>query len=371
MHRTLPISRPTFPSMSEGRRSYSSLPLNIQTGRLVSIVVPCRNEVHHVSSLIRNLAIQTLPLGWRMEVIISDGMSEDGTRQAIELLRADQPWLRVIDNPERTVSHGLNRAIRVSLGDVVLRMDVHTEYAPDYVRCCIEVLESTKADNVGGPWRAKGDRYVQRAIAKAFGSRFSSGGARSHDASYRGEVDTVYLGCWRRETLQRIGLFDEDLVRNQDDELNLRIARAGGRIWQDPKIRSSYAPRSSIMALFRQYAQYGYWKVFVIQKHNLPAAPRHLVPGAFVAAVLLLAATAPMFVGARMTLAALLGSYACVLVTVSTVICRRQSDWILLPIMPTVFCAFHIGYGWGFLRGCVDFLVLRRKRNSRYETLTR
>ena len=158
-------------------------------------------------------------------------------------------------------------------------MDVHTKYAPDYVRQCVATLEETGADNVGGPWVAEGQGLIGQAIAAAFQSPFSVGGALGHNPCYEGELDTVYLGCWRRGVFDRIGFFDEQLVRSEDDELNLRLTRACGKIWQSPRIKSWYTPRDSLKYLFRQCVQDGYWKVRVIQKHTLPASIRHLVPG--------------------------------------------------------------------------------------------
>src|SRR5205823_12095039 len=142
---------------------------------------------------------------------------------------------------------------------------------------CVQLLSETAADNVGGPWIAKGEGRIGKAIAAAFQSSFANGCARGHDPNHSGLVDTVYLGCWRREIFDRIGFFDEELVRNQDDEFNLRLSRAGGLIWQSPRIKSWYHPRASLRSLWRQYAQYGYWKVRVIQKHGLPASMRHVV----------------------------------------------------------------------------------------------
>lgn len=190
--------------------------------------------------------------------------------------------LRLISNPGRITPTGLNAAIRGAQGDIIIRMDAHTEYAADYVRQCVEVLETTGADNVGGPAQTKAETYMEKVVAAAYHSPFSVGGARFHNVNYEGWVDTVTYGCWRRETFERFGYFDEELVRNQDDEHNLRILRGGGKIYQSPKIQSWYRPRGSLTALFKQYMQYGYWKVRVIQKHKLPASWRHLVPGAFV-----------------------------------------------------------------------------------------
>ena len=183
--------------------------------------------------------------------------------------------------------HRSNAAIRASTGDIIVRMDAHTVYARDYIRRCVEVLQESGADNVGGPWTARGEGQIGKAIAAAFQSSFCAGGGKSHNPHFEGEVDTVYLGCWRRSAFDRFGFFDPDLVRNQDDEFNFRIRRQGGRILQSPKIQSTYTPRSSITSLFRQYLQYGYWKVAVIRKHRSLASWRHLVPALFVSSILL------------------------------------------------------------------------------------
>jgi succinoglycan biosynthesis protein ExoA len=265
------------------------------------------------------------------------------------------PRIRLVDNPRRIVSTGLNEAIRAARGSVFVRIDAHTRYAPDYVTRCVEVLEQTGADNVGGPWVAQGRGYMGRAIAAAFRSPFAVGPAKSHDPTYEGPVDSVYLGCWRREIFDRIGLFDEDLVRNQDDEWNLRLRRAGGLVWQSPRIRSEYSPRESLPALFRQYLQYGFWKVAVIRKHRLPASWRHLVPGAFVLLLALLLLSIPFRTEAFPAAAAIAATYATALLVASLIEASREG-WTLLPALPLVFPVFHFGYGIGFLCG-----LLRRR----------
>src|SRR5262249_47183273 len=151
----------------------------------------------------------------------------------------------------------------------------------------------TGADNVGGAMRTRASGFVQEAISLAFHSPFSVGGARFHNVEYQGYVDTVPYGCWRKSKLLDLGLFDEELVRNQDDELNLKIIRRGGKIWQSSLIQSWYQPRTSLWALFCQQAQYGYWKVRVIQKHKLPASWRHVVPAASLASLISLSVLAP------------------------------------------------------------------------------
>jgi hypothetical protein len=187
---------------------------------------------------------------------------------------------------------------------------------------------------------------------------------------YEGWLDTVTYGCWRREIFDRIGFFDEELVRNQDDEFNLRTVRAGGRIWQSPSIKSWYSPRGSLRALFAQYRQYGYWKVRVIQKHRLPASVRQLVPVVFVSAVGGLGMAAPFAPLAALGLAGVVGSYGIFLAAASVATARR-AGWRYLPALPAVYACFHTSYGIGFLRGIVDFVLLRRSPGASFTALTR
>lgn len=315
----------------------------------VSIIVPCRNEARELPRFLAALDAQASVPG-PMEILIAEGRSTDGTRQLLTAWAARHPQVRLIDNPEGIVSTGLNRAILQARADVIVRMDVHTRYADDYVATCLAVLAQSGADNVGGPTLTEADGPVQRAVAAACASAFAVGGARARFVQYEGEVETVVYGCWRRETLLRVGMFDEALVRNQDDELNLRLRRGGGRIWQSPRIRSWYRPRASLRALYRQYYQYGFWKVAVIRKHTLPASWRHLAPAAFVASVLLLAGAAPWWGAARPLLAAELGAYALFMVAGSLDIARR-AGWDLLPLLPPTLACYHLGYGLGFLHG--------------------
>jgi succinoglycan biosynthesis protein ExoA len=335
----------------------------------VSVVIPCRNEKSHIERCVRAILSQQAPDGG-FEVIVADGMSDDGTRDVLVRLAAQHPGLRLLDNPGKIASTGLNAAIDAARGRVIIRVDVHTTYAPDYVRECVAVLKESGADNVGGPWHATADGYVGRAIAAAFHSPFGSGGARAHDREYEGRVDTVYLGCWHRSIFERLGGFDEELVRNQADEFNLRITRAGGAIWQSLRIRSVYHPRESLWRLFHQYMQYGYWKVRVIQKHRVPASWRHLVPPGFILTLTALACLASFSPIARVGAAIVIAGYLlCTLA--ASVITAVSTEWQLLPVLPIVFACFHLGYGYGFLRGVWDFVIWRRGPTSRMSAITR
>ena len=329
---------------------------------LISVIVPCRNEVAFIEAFVQAVLAQRLAQRDALELVIADGASDDGTRARLDAAAAHDARLRVVDNPERITPVALNRAIAASLGEIIVRMDVHTTYAPDYIAMCAQVLAETGADCVGGAWRPVGEG----AIAHAFRSRFGSGGAASRREGYSGEVDTVYLGAWKRDTLIALGGFDEHLVRNQDDELNLRITRGGGRVWQDARIVSHYTPRNSYAALARQFHQYGYWKVAVIRKHRLPASPRHLVPFGFVALLGLLALAAPWSVAAAAALAALLGLYAAAALANGLLAAPRQA----LGVAWATAC-MQLGYGLGFGRGLLDMVVLRRGPGAAMTRLTR
>ena len=359
----------------------------------VSVIVPCRNEQDHIEAFCRSVAAQVLPEGWKLAVLIADGMSDDGTRERLAAFCAQDPRFVMLDNPGRIVSCGLNRCIAQAQGEFLVRLDVHTVYADDYIAQCLATWQRTGADNVGGPWKAQGvagpQGTVQRAIAAAFQSRLVAGGALSRDLAYEGEVDTVYLGAWPRQTFERFGGFDESLVRNQDDEHNLRIHKGGGRIWQSAAIRSTYFPRASKLDVFRQYRQYGYWKPFVMKKHGQAAALRHLIPGLFVGVLMLLLLLTAMgslamyklpfglprtvmiwgtlCAASALTLLAVV--YVVAVYAISFSIARQQGRELMRHV-PDVVAAYHFGYGLGSLRGWWDALV-RGKPDPAFGRLTR
>lgn len=343
--------------------------MNTGLPRLVSVIAPCRNERAHVGAFCSEVAGQRLPEGVALEVLIADGGSDDGTHELLAARCAGDPRFVLVDNPARIVSCGLNRCLQRAQGEVIVRMDLHTGYADDYIAECLATLARSGAANVGGPWRAEGAGDSQRAIAAAFQSRWVAGGARSRDLGYEGPVDTVYLGCWPRESFERFGNFDEALVRNQDDEHNLRLVRGGAVVWQSARIRSTYRPRASLAALFRQQFQYGYWKPFVMRKHGRAASLRQLVPGAFVASLAVLAVAAPWLSAARAGLMLLCVLYA-LYVAAAAIAIARNAGWALLPRLPPVIAATHIGYGLGSVRGWLDVLW-RGTPSPAFGTLTR
>jgi succinoglycan biosynthesis protein ExoA len=336
---------------------------------MISAVIPCRNERTHIEACVRSVLDQKAVPG-DFEVIVVDGMSNDGTREILAKLVLADSRLRVVDNPAGTTAHGMNAGIRHARGQFIAIMGAHNEYAADYLTASLRVIRATGADNVGGSMVCRGASGLQQAIAAAHHSPFSVGGARWHDVSYEGPADTVFGGFYRRDVFDRIGHFDDALLRNQDDEFNLRLTRAGGKIWHSPAIRSSYCPRASLGALFRQYLQYGYWKVAVMKKHGRPASLRHLVPGLFVLGLLLVPLLALFYAPLIVLWLALLASYAVANLSASFATAARRG-WRYLPALPLVFGCYHFGYGIGFLRGVVGFLILRRAPSATFTQLTR
>lgn len=341
--------------------------------RTVSIVVPCRNEGACIDAFCAGVLAQVLPKGWSLELVIADGCSDDGTRERLTALAAADRRIAWIDNPQRIVSTGLNLAIARSSGDIIVRMDVHTDYATDYVAECIAALQATSADNVGGPWHAQPVAHaapMQHAIAAAFQSRWVTGGAASRRLAFDGWVDTVYLGCWPRATFDRFGLFDETLVRNQDDEHNLRIHRGGGRVWQSSRIHSIYRPRARLVQVFRQYLQYGYWKPFVMRKHGQIASWRQLAPAALVAggAVLTVVSVLTMDVW---PIASWLAAYALTVAAMTAAVAvEGVKSTAVVWRLPAVIAAYHVAYGLGSLLGGWDAWQRARGR-ERFAMLSR
>lgn len=349
----------------------------------VTVIVAARDEERHIANCVRSLLAQEAP-DEGFEVLVAEGRSSDRTRQILDEMATRDSRLRVIDNPRQITPTALNAAIAQSRGRYIAIMSAHARYPTDYLVRCLEIAELHDADNVGGAAIAEGHSYVQRAIAASHHSPFSVGGATWHSLEYDGVARTVFGGFYRRSVFDQVGLFDEELVRDQDDEFNFRLERAGGTIWQSPKIRSWYEPRSSIPGLFRQYQQYGYWKVLVMRKHGRAPAFRHYVPATFVAALTVASALAivaaslalwsSVLATPALVLAGVLGialaTYLVVLTT-ATLTTAARYGWRLAPILPVTFATYHVAYGLGFLRGLYDFALRRRPASTNMSRLTR
>ena len=319
------------------------------TGIDVTVVVPVYNEEKHIHACVESITLQDFPKScW--EVLFVDGGSGDQTRAILNSYMEQFSYMALLDNPRRTAPCAMNIGIRAARGRYIVRLDAHTTYAYDYVSACVYYLEKTGADNVGGPTVPVGSGLRQSAIAAGYLSAFALGGGKQHNPFYEGFVDTVSFGAFRKQSLLQAGLYDEYFTRNQDDELNYRIQKMGGRIYQTPDIRFYYAPRASFPALAKQYFQYGAWKVSIIRKHKKPARLTHLIPVLFVLFLLAGVPASLCWRDAAVCYGALLSLYASL-----TVYCsfssRHAKGMAAKLLLCWVHVILHVSYGAGFLTG--------------------
>ncbi|MEI2608565.1 MAG: glycosyltransferase family 2 protein [Chitinophagaceae bacterium] len=322
---------------------------------LVSVIMPVRNEASFIERSLSAVMRQDYPPEC-LEIVFIDGLSNDGTvalvSQYLSEVKANTPVtpsVYLLDNPKQHMPGAFNLGVQKASGDIIIVIGGHCVIEPDYVRQCVGALEATGADCVGGPMVTVGETTMAKGIALAQSSRFGVGGVAFRTGRREGcYVDTVAFGAYRREVFERIGLFDEELVRNQDDEFNFRLTQAGGKIWLDPAIRSVYYSRASLSRLWRQYYQYGLYKVRVIQKRQAVPSWRHLVPAVFVLA-LLMSLVFSLLTGQRRWLLAVAGPYT--LANGFASLRTAGADTAILSFLPLAFATLHFAYGLGFLAG--------------------
>lgn len=298
-----------------------------------------------------------------LEILVVDGMSDDGTAAIVTALAAADPRIRLLENPQRTVPHAMNLGITNAAGDIVIRLDGHAEMDVDFIANAVAELDAhPECACVGGPIENVNEGTIAEAVSAAMGSPFGVGNARFRTGGEDGYVDTLAFGAYRKADLVAIGLFDEELIRNQDDELNYRLVRAGRKIWFSNRIRSRYFVRSAFPKLYRQYFQYGYWKVYVNRKHRTVTNLRQLAPPLLVAALVALLPASPFSLPARVLLAVVVGLYA--LAAVSFALLTRPRSVRRLSLVIAAFAILHFSYGLGFWAGLIDFGVLRNRPNE-------
>ena len=320
----------------------------------VSVVMPVQNEAVYIARSVEAVMSQDYPPG-RFEVIVADGMSTDGTRDVLKRFQACHANLVVIDNPGRIVATGLNLATRLSQGEVIVRVDGHCEIASDYLMKCVCHILNDKVDVVGGSLTTVGLTQTAKAIAVAMSSRFGVGGAAFRTTKGKTmPADTVPFPAYRRSTMVLAGDYDEEQVRNQDDEYNYRIRSLGLKLLLAGDVNSQYFSRLSFRSLGRQFFGYGYWKVPVMQKHPGQMMARQFVPPSFVLALLLCVLGAPFIAAARLSLEFILGSYAAAAFAAAAgaLPLKRVA---MLPLVVAAFPVLHLSYGAGFLIGVAKF----------------
>jgi glycosyltransferase involved in cell wall biosynthesis len=350
---------------------------------LVSLVVLCRNEERTIASCLDSLLAQDCA-GVDLEILVADGMSEDGTRLVVEELGRRSPVIRLIDNPGKTAPCAFNIGTKAALGSRVIIMGAHTTYPPGYVRLCIETSQRTGADLVGGCMvtMTRGEGFAGRLVQALTTHRFGVGGAEFRLGAKEGPADTVPYGCYRREVFDRIGWFDERLTRNQDYEFSRRILAAGGKIWCNPAIRTKYYSRATLGGLFKQAFGTGKWNPWMWFVAPYSFAPRHLVPGLFVAGMFLVSGFWFLVTWGWILLAAILVPYFSLSLFASVQQARRlgshprssfspqssllhpppsvltpHSSFLLFLPLPFLFFTYHVSYGLGTLWGAIRLLV--------------
>jgi glycosyltransferase involved in cell wall biosynthesis len=334
----------------------------------VSVIVPCRNEATFLAPCLDSILGGDYPRE-RMELLIADGGSVDGTRELAEQYAGLDPRVRVLDNPRGITPAGLNIAILHARGDIIVRLDGHSTIAPNYLTQAVEILESSGAANVGGSMRTlTRDRGLfAEPVCVALTSPFGVGNSRFRTGVKEpSKVDTVFGGCWRREVFSRIGLFNERLERGQDIEFNLRLRRAGGQILLAPGIESSYYARATLKSFWLRNWTNGVWAVLPFAyTEKMPVRWRHLAPLGFVGALAVAAIAAlirPGFGGRAML--SIAGLYLAVNLAVSLAAAWRRRNPKLALLLPVTFASLHLSYGAGSLWGVARLLQELRLKKS-------
>jgi glycosyltransferase involved in cell wall biosynthesis len=295
---------------------------------------------------------------------VLDGMSDDGTREIVARYADRHTAIRMVDNPHRIVSTGLNLGIAESSGAVILRMDAHAEYPPHYVSRLLQVLVDEHADNTGGvcDTRPGSSTLMAKALAAAMSSPFGVGASYFRVGSNRiREVDTVPFGCYRREVFHRIGTFDEELARNQDDELNARLRKHGGKILLVPDVVIGYYARANLRQVMSMFYQYGLFKPLVVKKVGGPATIRQFMPVAFVLVIFILTLGAAVWSPLLIGLCAVVAFHLLFGVAFGLQQSARWRDYRLPFVLPLVFWVIHWSYGLGYLHGILRFIALGRR----------
>ncbi|MGN6761037.1 MAG: glycosyltransferase family 2 protein [Leifsonia sp.] len=324
----------------------------------VSYVMPVLNEVTHVRAAVDSLLAQDY--AGPHEVTIALGPSIDGTTELVSELAALNDRIRVVDNIVGSTPAGLNLAIRESQYPIVIRVDAHSVLPPDYARIAVETMLETGADNVGGLMDAQGTTDFERAVARAYGSRVGLGGTKLHVGGEAGPAETVYLGVFRRDRLLEVGLFDEEIKRGQDWELNRRLRTAGGTVWFTPRLKVTYRPRPNLYRLARQFFSTGIWRGELARRFPASNGLRYFAPP-----VMVLGVAIGTLLGVAGIVQALLGgapwllwgfaipALYVALVLVSAVLWGRRDGfrpflWFLV-VLPCIHFSWGIGFILGFL----------------------
>ncbi len=337
----------------------------------VSIIIPCRNEERFIDKCLGSIVANDYSKN-EIEVLIIDGMSDDNTREVITEYLKKYSYIKLFNNKKRIVSSALNKGIQKSKGNIIIIMGVHIRYSKDYISKCVKYLQENDAEIIGGICITlpENNSLVAKAIAFALAHPFGVGNSYFRIGLNKPQyVDTVPFGCYKREIFNKIGLFDEDLVRNQDDELNARLRKSGGKILLFPDIVSYYYARGSLKKLWRMYFQYGYFKPLAVKKIGYIFTIRQLVPGILVGALIILSIFSIFFKVFFWVFFCLLGFYIITNFGFSLKISFKEGFKFFF-ILPFCFAAMHFSYGIGYLKGIIDFLLLKKYKSKNLRNIS-
>jgi glycosyltransferase involved in cell wall biosynthesis len=326
--------------------------------------MPMRNEEEYISESLGSLLQQTYPRD-SYEILVVDGRSTDRSPEIVRQLQSSHPQIRLLDNAAAIVPTGMNLGIRQAKGEIIIRADAHTIYPPEYIQDSVTCLNKTGADNVGGPWITlpRSDEFGARVVAAILTNRFGVGNSSFRISSREGFVDTVPFGAFRKELFQRVGLFNEALVRNQDNDLNARIRNAGGKIYMARALATRYMPPRTLGALLGKTYRESKWHVFTIKENASAMGARHLVPAFFVLTLLTLAAFSVVNTYAAFALIAVLALYFLPAIYFS--LTASGAPMRVRVALPIAFFLFHLWYGMGTLAGLRYAFVAPEKRPLR------
>lgn len=333
---------------------------------LVTIVVPCRNEERYIVECLDSILACDYPAD-RLEVLVVDGMSDDGTRAVLADYAARNPLVRMLDNPRRITPVALNLAIRAARGEVIVRMDAHVVYPRNYVSRLVAALDEFGADNVGAVLRTLPANQTAMGKAIAIGMSHPFGVGTSYFRIGTDQprwVDTIAFFCIRRSTFDRVGMFDEELIRHQDGEFNARLIKSGGRILLIPDVVSYYYARATLRQVGRMFYQYGYFKPLVAKKLGRFMTVRQLIPPGFVLGLLVTGVAALLWKPALILFGLVAGSYAGIVLGSAVQTALKQGPAVgaaLAAVLPVI----HVSYGVGFWRRVVELLLPSRRTSAK------
>jgi len=331
--------------------------MNSQT--LVSAIIPCRNEEKFIGKCLDSVIAQDFPKD-NFEILVIDGMSDDKTRETINEYVKKYPFIKLLDNPKKFTPFALNIGIKNAKGEVIVRMDAHSIYNKDYISKCIKYLKEYEVDNVGGIWKIMPSEktLINKAIALVSSSFFGAGNAYYRTGYSKGLkfVDTVFGGCYKKEVFKKIGLYNENLIRSQDMEFNLRLKKAGGKILLVPEIVTRYYPKSTLKEFFKHNFLDGIWTIYPL-KFGLSLKLRHYIPFVFIFSLIVPLTLSVFFKPMIYLFLFIIGLYLFTSLFFSISIAIKEKNFGFVFLLPLAFACRHFGYGLGSLIGFIKLIL--------------